>query len=365
MFGLILNVTVNAAVSIEPYPAQAFNPTSKKHFVLPISITEPGKLAVSLYTADGDWVRTLSSGKPLTIGTHTIVWDGKDSHNTIVPNEAYTPVVELVTDKTTHTLDPRHTSGGEEITITPQLNNEGQIVFQLEKPTRVLARAGVKSGPLLKSILHWQVRGQGRNVVFWNGYDQDNLKKLTGSDQLALLVTGFTLPDHTILTVGNKTLDYAAWRKHNGWSSSMPDLSEVAFERDGQRISRHYYLPRSVDIAPRINLEIVEKLPKNKEGIPVVFGPVTLKVTMHEEDRWAMQQSLYEVAFFVDEQFLSEEEQGYVPLNWRWNPAGLEPGIHRVTVNVSGFNGQVGVKSLAIEIPTALSHVVKLLDAIP
>ena len=72
---------------------------------------------------------------------------------------------------------------------------------------------------------------------------------------------------------------------------------------------------------------------------------------MHDEDRWAMQQSLYEVAFFVDNQFLSEEEQGYVPLTWRWNPAGLKPGIHLVTVNVSGFNGQVGVKSLQIAIP--------------
>lgn len=72
---------------------------------------------------------------------------------------------------------------------------------------------------------------------------------------------------------------------------------------------------------------------------------------MNDEDRWAMQQSLYEVAFFVDNVFISEQEQGYVPLNWRWNPVDLKPGIHTVTVNVSGFNGQVGVKSLQIEIP--------------
>jgi len=41
------------------------------------------------------------------------------------------------------------------------------------------------------SILNWQVRGKGRNRVFWNGYDHDNLVKLTGSDQLALLVTDY------------------------------------------------------------------------------------------------------------------------------------------------------------------------------
>lgn len=351
IFGLFVSALANAGASIEPYKNQEFNPSTGKTFDLPIKITEPGTIEVSLYTADGDLVRILSADKKDKAGIYPVTWDGKDQNKVIVPNEAYTPVVKLITDKTTHVYDPRNTSGGEEIKINPQLNSEGQIVFQLEKPARILARAGVKSGPLMKSIVHWQVRNQGRNVIFWNGYDQDNLLKLVGSDQLALLVTGFELPKHTILTVGNKALGYTTWRKNNEWPSSMPDLSNVAFEREGRRLSRHYYLPRSVDIEPRITLEIVDELSKNKEGIPIVTGPIALKVGMHDEDRWAMQQSLYEVAFFVDNQFLSEEEQGYVPLTWRWNPAGLKPGIHLVTVNVSGFNGQVGVKSLQIAIP--------------
>jgi len=349
--GLFTSLSVNAAVSIQPYNAQEFNPAAGKTIEIPIKIDQPGKLSVSIYTADGDLARTLSTSKKEKVGIHKIKWDGKDNNKTIVPNEAYIPVVTLTTDKTSHTYDPRQISGGEEIKINPQLNTEGQIVFQLGKPARVLARAGVKSGPLMKTILNWEVRGKGRNVVFWNGYDHDNLMKLTGSDHLALLVTGFELPRHTILTVGNKKLTYNRWRENNQWASSMPDLSKVAFEREGRRLSRHYYLPRSVDIAPRITLEIVDKLPKNKEGLPIVSGPIALKVGMHDEDRWAMQQSLYEVAFFANNEFLSEEEQGYVPLTWRWNPVGLKPGIHLVTVNVSGFNGQVGVKSLQIEIP--------------
>lgn len=349
--GLSIGTAAGAPVSIGPYAVQEFNPTIEEPFVLPINISEPGKLEVSLYSPDGNLVRTLSSDNQLAAGTHNILWDGTDQQNTIVPNEAYTPVVKLTTEKAIHRIDPRDNSGGEEISIHPQLNNPEQIVFQLDKPARVLARAGIKSGPLLKSILNWQARGRGRNLVIWDGYDQDKLKKLTNSDQLALLVTGFALPDHTILTTGNKTQNYQLWHRKNGWSSKMPDLSQVTFERAGQRISRHYYLPRSVDIAPRIDLKIIDKLPKNNDGIPIVSDSITLRVTMHNEDRWAMQQSLYEVAFFVDDQFLSEEEQGYVPLSWRWNPVGLEPGIHRVTVNVSGFNGQIGVKSIAIEIP--------------
>ncbi len=349
--GFFISLSVNAAVTIDAYTTQEFNPTAGKTIEIPIKIDQSGKIELSLYTADGDLVRTLSTNKKEKVGIHKIKWDGKDSNKTIVPNEAYIPVVQLTTDKKTHTYDPRQTSGGEEIKISPQLNTEGQIVFQLKKQSRILTRAGVKSGPLMKTILNWKVRGKGRNVIFWNGYDHDNLLKLAGTNQLALLVTGFELPSHSILTAGNKNLTYTAWRKNNKWESSMPDLSKVAFEREGRRLSRHYYLPRSVDIEPRITLEIVDKLPKNKEGLPIVSGPIALKVGMHDQDRWAMQQSLYEVAFFINHEFLSEEEQGYVPLTWRWNPVGLKPGIHLVTVNVSGFNGQVGVKSLQIEIP--------------
>lgn len=343
----------HALVSIEHYTAQEFNPSKGQSFSIPVKIEKPGEIAVDIYTPDGDLVRTLSGGKQDKAGVYELIWDGKDKTKAAVPDEAYIPVVKLVTDKNkkSMTYDPRKISGGEEVTLSPSTHANKQVLFQLEKPSRILARAGVKSGPMMKSILNWQVRGKGRNRVLWNGYDHDGFVNLYEHDKLALLVTGFELPKHSIITVGNQQLNYIAWRVANNWPSAMPDLSQAQFERNGRRISRHYYLPRSVDIDPRISLEIVDKLPLNKEGIPIVSGPVSLKVSMHDEDRWAMQQSLYEVAFFVDYEFLSEEEQGYVPLTWRWNPAGLKPGIHLITVNVSGFNGQVGVKSLQIEIP--------------
>ncbi len=344
----------HASVSIEHYTSQEFNPSKNTIFTIPVKIDQPGDITVTIYTSDGDLVRTLFGGKKDKAGSYTIIWDGKDESNIIVPDDAYIPVVKLITageTKSVYKYDPRESSGGEEITVAAKANAQRQVIFQLERPSRILVRAGVKSGPMMKSILNWQVRGKGRNVVFWNGYDNDDLVNLYKSDTLALLVTGFELPKHSILTIGNKTLGYNLWRKSKKWPSAMPDLSQVKFERNGRRLSRHYYLPRSVDINPRITLSILDKLPHNKHGIPIVSGPLSLQVGMHNEDRWAMQQSLYEVAFFVDYEFLSEEEQGYVPLTWRWNPAGLKPGVHLITVNVSGFNGQVGVKSLHIEIP--------------
>jgi hypothetical protein len=64
-----------------------------------------------------------------------------------------------------------------------------------------------------------------------------------------------------------------------------------------------------------------------------------------------MQESLYEVAFFVDGEFVSEEENGYMPLTWLWNPGDISKGRHMLTVNVSGHDGRVGVKSILFDIP--------------
>ncbi|MEW5250940.1 FlgD immunoglobulin-like domain containing protein [Microbulbifer sp. 2201CG32-9] len=354
VFALLLGISMPlyASVSIEQYGAQEFNPSLGQTFDIPVRIDEPGSIQVEIFTPDGDLVRSLPGGRQAEAGVYPVTWDGRDQAGTPVPDEAYIPVVRLVTgrDGEAASYDPRAISGGGEVILPVTTNARQQLIFQLDKPSRILARAGVKSGPMMKSILNWQVRGRGRNMALWNGSDQDGLVNLYDNDNLALLVTGFELPLHSIIAVGNENLEYLAWRAARQWPVGIPDLSEAQFERDGRRISRHYYLPRSVEIDPRITLEIIDQLPVGEDGIPIVSGPIALRVDMHKEDRWAMQQSLYEVAFFVDYEFLSEEEQGYMPLTWRWNPVGLKPGIHMVTVNVSGFNGQVGVKSLQIAI---------------
>ncbi|ODS23279.1 hypothetical protein AB835_09670 [Candidatus Endobugula sertula] len=339
-----------ASVDIGPDMNSEFNPASGQTLSIPVKISEAGNIVVMLYTPDGDLIRTLSGGKKDKAGIYYIVWDGKDQNNTVVPNEAYVPVVTLTTENNAYEFDPRKTSGGEEFTAKAKIDAQNNIIFSLDKPSRVLIRTGVKSGPLLNTVLNWQTRGKGVNKVLWDGYDRDNIINLVSSGNLALLVTGFVLPDHSIITTGNTTKNYLQWRSQNNLRSTMPDLSKVLFERNQQRLSRHYYLPRSVDIEPRITLSISEPVGENSLGIPIVNGPVLLKVDMNKEDRWAMQQSLYEVAFFLDYVFLSEEEQGYVPLTWRWSPAGVEPGIHTLTVNISGFEGQVGVHSVQIEV---------------
>jgi hypothetical protein len=111
--------------------------------------------------------------------------------------------------------------------------------------------------------------------------------------------------------------------------------------REGKRISRHYYFPRSQDAIPEITLTLPKKLAHSTAGLPVVKNeqPVLIRVDIPPEDRWLMNESLYEVGFFLDKAFLAEEEQGYVPISFLWRPKALSPGTHLLSVNTL-FSGE-------------------------
>ena len=142
------------------------------------------------------------------------------------------------------------------------------------------------------------------------------------------------------------TPDYAAYRTARGWEIPPLRIEEIRLERDGERLMRQSQVPLSHLPDPRVSLRIVEDLPRRDDGLLLVRGPVTFRVDMDAEDKWLLDQSLYEVSFFLDRRFVSEEETGYTPLSWRWDPAGLGPGAHTMTVNISGFAGHVGVASV-------------------
>ena len=173
------------------------------------------------------------------------------------------------------------------------------------------------------------------------------------TDRLALLVTAFKLPDFTVITTGQDGLEYRNWRIAKGWPE-RPDGPTAGsdaqpLERAGQRLARQHYQARYKDREPRIVVRLVDKA-----GTPLVDGAVVpddvrVSVDLHAEDRWLMQEQLYEVAFFVNGDFVSEEENGYVPIGWLWSTAALKPGRHMLTVNLTGFTGRVGTKTIAVQ----------------
>ena len=335
-----------------PLPKVEFSPATGQSFTLPYRVSEPARVTVEIFTADGDLVRTLTSSDEPVTGDQTLEWDGKDEHGQIVPNEAYVPVLTARFADGEVVADPRLHSGGEVVDNIPvRILNDSDIEYQLPAPSRVLIRIGIGGGAMLHSLANWAPRPSGSNFQRWDGYDRDRVKRIAGHADTKVLVTAFRLPEHSIIVSGRNDMSYSQYRELRGWPVREVKTEDMALQRDGVRLSRSYYLPRAYSSDPTVAMSIVEDVKRNAAGDFVVSGPVTLRVDVAERDRWLLKNSLFEVAFFVDFEFVSEEESGYVPLSWRWNPVGLAPGRHIVTVNISGFLGQVGVHSIAVEIP--------------
>ena len=345
----LLPCSTYAAARLGDYATVEFAPTRGQTFAIPVLLEQPAEVEINLYTSDGDLLRTLRSPEPLPPGTHTLVWDGKDAQGIVAPDEAYIPVLKVKPANGEEQIDdPRTTSGGEVLEdLRVEITSTQDIAYTLSAPARVLIRAGIKGGPMLRSLANWQPRGPGRNIQRWDGHDSSGLVDLRGEPNLSILVTAFLLPEHAILTSGNTALDYRSYRTQKGGPERLVTPDQMTLSRGATRLSRYYYSPRSQDADPHITVTLSQDLPRTADGLPLVKLGQTLPVIAHiaREDRWLMNESLYEVAFFIDHQFLSEEEQGYVPLTWLWTVNGLAPGRHLLTVNVSGFSGKVGVAS--------------------
>lgn len=353
LFSLLsLAAGANEPVRFGEFSDQEFSPARGEKINIPVIIDRDAEIQIQFFTVDGEMIQTIRSNGVLKKGAHDIVWDGKDEQGTVVPDEAYVPVIRAKSENGEILIDPRKSSGGEVIKDIQLVRNDHQSFrYQLPVAARVSIRAGIKAGPLLKVLADWEPHAAGQNILYWDGYDQDKLINLVATGRQKLVAAAYKLPDNSIITSGNKTISYFDYYKKKGWQLKPVNLANVALQRGDQAISRHYYIPYLMNKSPKVNIKLLGELEKSTANNPVIPLQVSIKVNMDADSKWSLQESRYEVGFFVDNQFLSEEEQGYVPLTWRWKPNNLKPGEHILTVNVSGFRGQVGVKSLKFEIP--------------
>lgn len=345
------------SVSVGKYAKSSFAPARNEVFKIPINVANPEQIKevkIEIRSGDDDLVRTLilADIKPDT-KSYEIEWDGKDSSKKVLPNEAWHPVL-LVTDKSgaTKRVDSRDTSGGEEVYDFEKNIGRGSIEYSLPVASRVLVRAGIKNGPMLRAVVDWEPRTKGFHAERWSGRDSDDLIAVEQTPKVAYLIIGYKLPDNTIITYGNSKETYRAYRE----SQKLP-LREVGrvdrlLDRDGKVIRPEFYSPVLKQKSPRIDVSMLED--GSRKTIASIKGldELITEVKVHPLDEVYLDQERYEISFFVDNEFIAEEEQGFVPYTWRWSPGrmGIKPGKHVMTVNVSGYNGQVGVRNIAFEI---------------
>lgn len=337
-------------ISLLAPPKSQFNPSLGEVSTIRFKLEESSQVVLFIYSPDQHLLRTFGGDTFLQPGEHTFEWDGKDSNSQIVPNEAYNLVIHATTSEgKTQALDYRATGGKPVPEFTIDGPNNIGFSYYLRHPARVLIRIGIEGGgPLFQTLGDWSPRPMGRGVIAWDGYDASGAVNVREVGNNKVIAKAESLPDHSIITFGNAKQNYSEYIRagRDLWKQdSLKDTSSGS-----QRASRRERLPHFLDISPEIKLETVTSNGKTIDGVPIIHGATQIRVTAASDDFPDLQASSYEISFYVDQQFFSEVERGYVPLNWRWNPLGVEQGRHILTTNLIGFDGRIGTASMEVQL---------------
>ena len=342
---LLLTSVVSASdISFLPYKKNEFSPVLKEQIAINYALVKKGSVQAEIYTPDGLLIRTLSSDGVVQKGEHSLQWDGKDEKGIVVPDEAYNVVLKAKIGTKQEVVDPRTTSGGiVQRNLHPKVNDQGKITYTLPTPSRVLIRLGIEHGAMLRSVINWIPKNSGKNMQFWDEYDQDHLIKILGRKDFKIIFSAFSLADFTILTTGNNLsyFQYAHMQK-----SDLSAKKLRLYSAKSNLMSPYYVRSLSDLKEPAIHFVFPDTLKKDPNGIPIVKkgDRIRVKVVMGKEDAQRMAKVKYEITFFDDLDFVSEEEMGYVPISWLWSPQ-KKKGKHILTVNIASFKGHIGLRS--------------------
>lgn len=336
----VYNVTTSAA---------SFNPTRGDKLEVRYNLSRDASVNVRAYDADRQLVQTLASDAPRKAGPNKEVWDGKDLDGSLVPNEAYFFCVEADDGSGKKVIyDPVTFSGGESADIMQgEVSREtGTLTYKLSQPSRVLMRAGIPGSALLKTVVDWQPRVAGEITEYWNGKDEDNLVDVLGVPNYMLVLTYFTLPDTSVITVGNAKYDYRAYKA--ALKSPRPSKEERPMT-NGRKLSPHFLKPRATDRAFKVVLTFPELAPVGAADVPEVRDKLLVRAAPADEDRDVTLDQQFEIILFIDNVFYAEEERGHLPFNFPVELTSLPPGEHVLTVNVVTFGDQIGIGSRKIK----------------
>jgi hypothetical protein len=197
---------------------------------------------------------------------------------------------------------------------------------------------------MLKSMLYWAPKAPGKVVQRWDGFDYDKIEKIADRQDLWVLLMAYKLHRYAIITQGNQTLDYRAWKTSLEIKRGKVDISRIQSRREGVRIEKNYFYPREFE--PTMTIRFSEDLTTTRHKLPILDTPVFIETNVPQEDRWVMESEMFEVVYFLDYEFQSEEEQGFLPFIWKLDPQKMSPGRHVATVQLVGYSGFVVSRSV-------------------
>lgn len=268
-----------------------------------------------------------------------VEWKGLDASGKPVPDEVYYPVLETQSGEVL--FDPRRESGGEIISPLPwRFGKSAELVFELPAPARVLIRAGIKDGPLMATLENWTPHNAGKVVKRWNGFDADNVVNIAEREDFWLVLMAYQLPRLSVITTGNRQETYRAYKTRYLADKPVIPVPEQT-RRNDIRLEVDFYQPRT--FLPQVKIDWPVSAIASDRPVPLPYPeidkPTLITVDTTPEDLVLLQGSIFEAVFFVDGQFIAEEELGFLPMQWRIDTHNLAKGFHFLTVQFFAYDG--------------------------
>ncbi|MCA9409404.1 MAG: hypothetical protein KC733_11995 [Candidatus Omnitrophica bacterium] len=184
----------------------------------------------------------------------------------------------------------------------------GNIEYILPQDALVRLRIGVKNGGMLiDNLLDWEYRSAGRQIEHWDHKDSSRTVDFSGHQDLMLALA--CLP-----------VEEQQRQKYQGPIKGFRQ-------------------------SPKLNIVFPSATKTILGEIPVLEKIAPIRITIAPEDQQWLTETKYEIGMFLDGIFLLEDEEGNNPYTYQLNTAGLNPGQHYLTVNVVGYEGEVGTLS--------------------
>jgi hypothetical protein len=346
-------LTAASALSAEPFAISNVSPSSVRldpakgeTLQLKFRVNGPANVTLQLYDGRELLIREVRAPALLPKGEHTLSWDLRDFAGKPVPPEAYTYVLEAqAKDGQVVRYDLADQSGGASVPVrNVQFDSaSGVISYGLERPARVSIRIGLNdAGPLLRTVTDWVARPAGQQQEPWDGNDASGVLDLASHPRLHISVQAFALPENSIL-IGEP-------QRHVRLISSLPTPARQRPKAAAQpkRMYAHAQQPLESRGDFKVHLTLPKDLPRSPAGLPIVTARTAVRLDVDAADRERALARRFEPVFFIDGQFAFENEVGFVPMTWNFDPAALNDGEHFLTVNLRGYEGNFGMATLKV-----------------
>jgi hypothetical protein len=188
--------------------------------------------------------------------------------------------------------------------------DQGIIRYSLPEPALVRIRIGRQAGAMLHILLDWEPRDAGPHVERWDTMDVSKVVSFKGYRDLVVILSALPISkDRRAAYQGNIR---------------------------GQRKS------------PRFDIQFPSVNHLKDDDIPVVSGEVPMRIILNELDRKWLTEVHYEIIIYIDQIFITEEEQGMNPFTYMIDTRQFNEGEHVITVNLASYNGEIGTISRKI-----------------